>query len=239
MKSNQPQSVKLMVRGEGANDYGVLDMATGQVVQEGCYVAFVRAVATGRVLQCVNAGRFPKKLPGGAKRRAPKLRGFERHSFYSTLEALERGADWLVIGTDTDRGKGRRRRKLPEACREKYEQLRHGHKKAVLLRPEAAKVGLVCLVPLVKLESWLLADEEAFQKVTGFARGDLPGRPERLYGQTDAKKVLDMMFHGRGQTPPGTGTKSDLAAAARPPVLSRECPVSYPPFAAHVRALCR
>ena len=235
-KPNQP--IRVAVRGEGPDDYGKVDSRTARVVREGCYVAFVRRAAEPRMFDCVSAGRFPKKLPGGfRKTRVPKLRGFERHSFYATLEAKEAGADWLVIGTDTDRGLGGSKRHLPKACVQKYGQLRSGYEKATNFRPETTKVGFVCLVPLVKLESWLLADEEAFRAVARFPRGALPKSPEKLYGSTDAKALLDKLFHDRRREAPDTAAKARLAAAATPAVLTQQCPISYPRFHQQVVSL--
>jgi len=220
--------ISFSVRGEGPNDYGVVDLHTGQIHQEGCYAAFLAKAASRHKLTCVGAGPFPKKLPGG--KRKPALRGFERHSFYATLEAVEQGARCVVIGTDTDRGLKARRRHLPKACLAKYAQLHAGHQKAVQLRPEAANVVLVCLVPLVKLETWLLADPRSTRRVAGFDRGELPKKPEELYGQTDAKELLNGLFRSHRMPKPDTEVKAQMAAEARPDVLAQQCPVSYPPF---------
>ena len=237
MTRKRTGSLRVVVRGEGPNDYGRWDFQADRLLEEGCYMAFVRRAEGRRRLECIKAGRFPVPRPGRRKKRGiPRMAGFEPHAFYATLEAAEEGADLLVIGTDTDRGVGGRRKQLPQACRRKYQQLRSGHEKAVAFRPAAAKVRLVCLVPLVKLESWLLADARALPRAAGLARSPLPSKPEELYGRTDAKAVLDRLFEGRGLRKPDTAAKARLAAAARPSALTEHCPVSYPPFSSQVHA---
>ncbi|MBM4043802.1 MAG: hypothetical protein FJ279_01690 [Planctomycetes bacterium] len=237
-------TLRLAVRGEGPSDYGRWDHSQDRQEQEGCYLAFVRAALAqdpGELpleLNCVSAGRFPRKLPGGkAKRKLPRLKGFERHAFYATLEASQQGAQCLVIGADTDRGLEGKKTRLPQACLERYEQFRVGHEKATKFHGATEGVRLVALVPLVKLESWLLADENAFRSAAGFERGVLPRMPEELYGQTDAKEHLTRLFrkHSRGE--PEVADKARLALAASPKVLSNECPISYPPFLDGVRKL--
>lgn len=230
--------VRVAVRGEGPNDYGRWNPLQGRLEQEGCYLAFVRAAVLQEAhsgtpvhFQCIKADRYAKPLPGGKlRRRIPPLQGFESHAFYSTLEAMHEGARWLVIGTDTDRGLQGRKTDLPEACIQRYEQFRSGYDKAITLVPEARGVSLVVVVPLVKLESWLLADEKGFREAAGFHRGSLPKKPEELYGKTDAKEYLDQLYSSHGKKSPGTSEKARLAASASPPVLGRECSISYPLF---------
>ena len=238
MSAAGKQRIHVAVRGEGPNDYGEVEIGTDRAVRDGCYIAFVRRAAPAGQVECVSAGRFPKKFPGGKRKRGlPLLKGFEPHAFYGTLEAFEARANWLVIGTDTDRGLDGRRSKLAEACLERYQQLQEGHRKAAEFRPEVTSVGLVALVPMVKLESWLLADHDGFEMAAGFPRGRLPKNPEELYGQTDAKDLLDSLFRSQGRPPPGTPVKAELAHAASPSILAQQCPVSYPPFLGAVQAL--
>lgn len=239
-------NLRVAVRGEGPNDFGRWDVRRRRLEQEGCYLAFLKTAISddvrgaGAVFDCIFAGRFPKKLPGSRhKRGLPRLKGFERHAFYSTLEAREEGADWLVIGTDADRGLEEKKRRLPAACRERYSQLRKGYEKAKRFRSETAQVGFVPLVPLVKLESWLLADEKGFRKAAGFERGPLPEKPEELYGSTDAKRYLDSLFRRHRKRDADTSDKARLAEETSAQALARECPVSYPPFLKNVQTLLR
>ena len=229
--------LRVAVYGEGPGDYGEWDPVVDQLGQEGCYLAFVRTAASRCDFECIKAGRFPLPLPGRKKRRVPKLKGFEPHSFYATLEAALDDGDVLVIGTDTDHGVGGKKRRLPDACRRKYEELRSGYEKAPEFMPAASSVSLVRLVPLVKLESWLLADEGGFRSAAGFARGRLPKKPEELYGQTDAKDQLNRLFRDNGRSAPNTRVKAQLACAARPPVLRQQCPNSHPQFADDVAGM--
>jgi hypothetical protein len=239
----QLMMVKTVVRGEGPNDYGRWDYAGEMLEEEGCYGAFVRTAATNYQpqveLRCVFAGPFPKKLPGGSSnKKSPKLTGFERHAFYSALEAVELGAEWLVVGVDTDRGLMGEKKRLPQANQRNYKQLFSGFKKAEEFRAEVAHLKFIALVPCVKLESWLLADSQGFYDACGFERGALPKHPEELYGTCDAKTHLNTIFEEKHRDPPDTSCKAAIAARSRPLELERVCPLSYPPFLRYVQRSC-
>ena len=239
----QRMTAKIVVRGEGPNDYGQWDYAKDRLKETGCYEKFVRTAAVCYQPQiklcCIFAGSFPKKLPGGSKKKkSPNLKGFERHAFYSALEAVEVGAEWLVVGVDTDRGLRGEKKRLPQANQQNYTQLHSGFEKARQFRAEVANLKFIALVPLVKLESWLLADSRGFYDACGFERGVLPKHPEELYGTCDAKDHLNTIFVNNQRNPPDTSGKAAIAAKSKPSVLKCECPVSYPPFLRYVQASC-
>lgn len=58
----------------------------------------------------------------------------------------------------------------------------------------------------------------------------MPKKPEELYGQTDAKELLNGLFRSHRMPEPDTEVKAQMAGEARPDVLAQQCPVSYPPF---------
>ena len=215
--------IPFCVYGEGRDDYGHVDPTTGEVVHEGCYVQFLRRVASGRALCCLAAGRAFRKLPG-RKRPPARLKHFALQAYYATREAIEIGALWVVIGADADA----RLKQRPNdtggrtACRGIREEFEEGYRAAISTCPDTAGMRLVRIVPLSRLESWLLGDPAAFHKVTGRQRPKLPYPPERLWGKQETKDLL------RRFAP--QASKPELARAARPRTLARNCPISYPLF---------
>jgi hypothetical protein len=213
-------TIKFCVFGEGKNDIGKTDL-DGAVLTEGCYASFTKKAAAGKNLICVKAARFPKKFPGGKKRKADnKLKGFIGHGYLAAREAATMQVDWLIIGTDADKG---------ELCRIR-EEFETGYDLAIEKDHDVANIKLIALVPLVKLESWLLADEKAFKKVAGFERGKLPKNPEEMHGQTDPKDHLDKLFTDKRRLRPDTEILRQIARQSSPEVLKSQCKYSYTPF---------
>jgi hypothetical protein len=129
------------------------------------------------------------------------LKGFAQHSYLAIIEAVLHGVDIVVIGTDADT---KAKSVGAKVCQNKREALRRGYQKALADRPSASPApALVRIVPLPKLEAWLLADEKAFRKATQRIRGTLPKPAEELRGQNDAKLILQRLG--------GAGSKVELA----------------------------
>ena len=229
------------VFGEGPNDIGVIDWTTREIKQEGCYSGFFRAAREISHLDCLKAVELKNlKLPGHGRKRpvAKRLKGFTHHSYYAARMAATAGADFLLIGTDVDRGRGSEstHSKRVKSLRQYRKEFEEGFKIACEDNPSVKQIQLVVIVPLCKLETWLLADEKAFFKAAGLKRGELPKQLELMHGQTDAKTFLHSLFKKHEREVPDTKILFNIALKSSPDVLSEMCPVSYKPFLAQCAA---
>jgi len=233
---------KYCVFGEGPNDIGIVAYGNDKKISlEGCYAGYLRAAFPVMDLKCLMAKTLKNiKLPGqGMKRKADnKLNGYGRKAYYAARMAATDGADILLIGADVDRGRDsessdQKRIKSLGKYRKEFEE---GFKIACKEDPTVENIRLFIIVPLCKLESWILADEKAFFKVTGFKRGDLPKQPEKMYGLTDSKTFLDSIFEKHGKEAPGTEMLFKIAMKSSPDVMRVHCPHSYTPF--HAKCEC-
>lgn len=233
-------TAKYCVFGEGPNDIGYVEWGgSGKLIQEGCYAGFLKAVKKRKDFECLKAVSFiGLKGPGSHKNR-PVLQGFRRHAYYAARMAATAGADILLIGTDVDRGRTSQstyhdRVKYLSKYREEFED---GYKIACAENPAVEQLRVIVIVPLCKLESWLIVDEKAFSDVAGFQRGVLQKHPEEMCGQTDAKEFMDSRFKDNDRTKPDTAMLYEIALKSSPNVLEKMCPVSYPPFLAQCKSL--
>ena len=226
------------VFGEGPNDIGIVAYGdNNKISQEGCYAGYLKAAFPVKDLKCRRAEKLKNiKLPGEGMKRsvANKLTGYRYHAYYAARMAATDGADILLIGADVDRGRSANSTAAErvKALHNYRKEFADGYKIACKENPSVEQIRFFIIVPLCKLESWLLADEKAFFKATGIKRGELPKQPEKMFGVTDSKIILNSLFEKRGKGTPCTAILFDIARKSSPDVLSVMCPNSYTPFLA-------
>ena len=135
--------------------------------------------------------------------------------------AEQRGLDGVVILIDRESKTQPDRAKRLRQGREQYRKAHIGKGEEV-----ACAVGAACR----SVETWLLADPHARQKVFGSnTPNPFSGDPEDRPPPGQLKKHIAGQAQRAGKDP--HEAYEELAKAARPDELRRRCKTSYPPFA--------
>lgn len=221
------KKIKVLILGEGPTDVGTDDGAGGWL--KGCIMCLLE-----KVNDSIDIEFFPAKkrsLPTTLPRIKDKK--FEGHGknvqkliIYSKLNKTD--CDVVVYFGDTDKESG---------SKNTLAQVRKASKTAYDQAYEAFEyfneIG-IAIIPLRMLESWLLADENAFD-VTFGKNLKLPRFPELLWGdKRDPNSNHPKRFFEKKLQEAGVNSSRenycDLMQNMNLEVLSQKCPISFGPF---------
>jgi Domain of unknown function (DUF4276) len=213
--------------GEGSNDIGGLAAEPEyQSDDEGFFQPIIRRLSAKDVsfrgTQIKTLGR--EKIRGLTEAWSRKARQAR------ALAVYER-ADAVVLAGDVDSSAGERASRLEAERRiEEIAEAMHAGFESLSGPP------WVGATPCRTIEAWALGDLDAAFGVAGVARIELPKKPEELWGKPSdpasnhPKCVLKRVFGGSVSS----SDYARIASEADLDVLSRECPLSFPSFAAAV-----
>lgn len=224
-------TLKVFLAGEGSNDMGGLaaEPEYQDPSKDGFFQPLLRRFSpcdltfVGRQIKTLGRERV-RELGDALARKAHQAR---------ELADYEQ-ADVVVVAVDIDRTGGERR------------TMREMERRIVIFRDSLAQgfeaspndVKPVIATPCRTVEAWGLADTAVACEVAGVGNERLPARPEELWGKphdprsNHPKSVLNRLFGGQV----ATRDYAEIATRASLTVLESECPRSFVPFAADVRA---
>jgi len=244
--SNKELPIKVLLAGEGVTDHGEL-IPSGKICQsvkhDGACQPLIRKCADDRDMEFLVAERWiefstfnAKKMP--SKKEVP---GHGQKSYACTMLANIYKCPIVVVFIDGDKSprKDSPKPKTDRAVRKRIKELRSeleiGFKKA---REQLGdKIGTIRMVPMRMIESWIMADRNAFKTVTGVDPSlILKGKKlEGLWGDKKdpesyhPKKVLDWILVGSGFDR-NRETVRLIAEQIDLETLVAECPYSAKPF---------
>ncbi|MFA4885517.1 MAG: hypothetical protein WC601_07065 [Desulfotomaculaceae bacterium] len=219
--------IKILILGEGANDVGIYDF-NGQWIS-GSIINLLTKINDKVELSFIpiNKKHLPNTLP---MKDRPSLEGhgkvIQKMFFYSYIRKME--YDIMVYYGDTDKEAGTKTTKTQakKASQVAYKQAYDAFDKF--------DVKGIAIIPLRMLESWLLADEQAFLNAFDI-KVSLPKNPEMLWGDkrdpksNHPKKTLERILSRFGLNS-DTSNFCTIYDNASIPILESKCPISFPPF---------
>lgn len=220
-------TIRILILGEGATDVGVFDGAGRWL--KGCVLKLVEKVNTMKEINYIPVEKkvLPKTLPKKGQRK------FDGHGkvvqkliFYSQLKNLDYGL--IIYYGDIDKESGTKNTRLQAA-----KASEQAYKQAYAAFEFFNKKG-IAIIPLRMLESWLLADEQAFYKSFGH-KVRLPKDPELLWGDKHdpksnyPKNLLTRILNDTGKSC-NRQAFCELVENMDLNILERKCPISFPPF---------
>lgn len=219
-----------MVCGEGPHDVGRIDQwsikSKTMTVQEGWLQPLIRKYVSDDVeFEIVPRARLVK-LPGPPK--APLPQGHGTKAFLAKFRAQSSACDVVIFMLDADTSDD-------AIWAQKVEEVRAGFD-----RVNGESVAIAC-IPKSASESWLLADEMAWKKITA-TEVTLPRDPENLWGRRDDPRG-DHPHRCFAKTCDEAGledctdVRRQLMEASSLDALKAKCPVSFGAFDTDVARL--
>ncbi|WP_426489074.1 hypothetical protein [Cereibacter johrii] len=158
-----------------------------------------------------------KKFPGG-------VYGHGQKAFVAKAAAAREGCNYLIYMVDADDTSPQRHNDIAGEILSGF---------GALKKPE---VGCVACIPVSASEAWMLADKEAWRKLTGHEVANLPGKPEELWGEkrdpsSNRPHNIFARICAQEELADSSETRSLLAAHIDPGTLRRSCPASFTHFA--------
>ena len=219
--------IDVLILGEGSTDVGIPN-GFGQW-EKGCIMFLIEKINEqvtlnyNPVQKCSLPTTLPKKDQGKFKGHAKNI---QKLVIYSHLKKIPH--DVIVYYGDTDKESGVSSSEVQakKASEQAYEQ---AHKALDFFD----KKGFA-IIPLRMLESWLLADQEAFEKTFG-SQIQLPNTPELLWGNKNdpesrhPKNILEKILSSF-RVSSNRQVFCDLVQNININNLYKQCPISFPPF---------
>jgi hypothetical protein len=233
---------KVLLCGEGPTDYGTKEYTTGKW-QEGPVQPIVRKTAEKPILFEHVEKVEVKKL---RIQRGPKG-GQAVKSYKLCVIAGKRKISKIICYVDADKTSGKKSSKeaaAREAFQKVYNQVQEGFERFnENFSSDKNEICGIPMVPLRMIESWLLADEEAFVKCFGNApsRPRLPAKPELIWGKkvdpqsNHPKNIMARIlkqFHGKEVN---RETFREIADRINIDTLRKRCPISFETFYSDIR----
>ena len=229
-------AVRIALIGEGRNDYGGPD-GYGEW-KEGAAQPFIRKFTSDAEIKPIRKQDRDLKGIGLPFRHFPKL-GFHAsviRPYIAKIWEMKGEIDLLVIFKDLDKeGSGKASKdqaiKSFHGAMEEFEE-------AFKFLKDRFQIQAIAMIPMRMLENWLLADENAFQKVFGTkpTKPRLPHQPEFIWGDEQdrdsehpknyIRKVLEQ--YGQDKT---TDNFILIAKASDIATMRKTCPHSFASFA--------
>lgn len=240
------KEMKLLVYGEGPDDYGWKD-GMGEW-NPGSAIYFLRKCADGLETK-LEISYVEKSFIDGKNRMKPSQRrlkglcGKGVPALRFTLYALNNGYHKGIFYCDTDKVMDGNQ-KDERNCRKYFEKL-YLEIKQGLEPPDSRDWKGIPMISMKMIESWLLSDKEAYQKCFGREpdKVKLPSKPELIWGAKDnpssdypknyIKRVL-----GQYKEEPNRANYADIAAETSIDVLKAKCPISFARFYEDFAEVC-
>jgi hypothetical protein len=172
---------KILLCGEGPTDYGNPQYGSHDW-EEGPIQSLIRKSVNGDI-EFTYATKEDVRKKRIQRRTSAKVPGHGAKAYQLCLIAADQGdIDNIVCYVDADRehGSGKSRLEAQRRLQEVYNQISNGFQQFNQERSQNS----IPMVPLKMIESWLLADEQAFTQYYGRqpTNPSLPGQPELIWG---------------------------------------------------------
>ena len=238
-------SIRVLLAGEGPTDQGVVDWdshSRKHVIREGPCQPLVRKCAKLMELEISIAqkSRIRDYLTYMGERKLPKNKEVPGHGMKAWIclnIAFDDECQAAVVMVDGDKQGESPKDDLHVRKRfvEVHDQLETGFRHAKKIT--GAGIECICMVPMRMIESWLMADPEAFERATGVSRSEVVRikKPESLWGKDEdpssdyPKNVMNRLLAGSGFSA-NRETFNLIAEEMDLAVLKKRCPVSAVPF---------
>lgn len=232
---------KILLFGEGPTDYGKPEYGLHNW-EEGPVQPLIRKVVNHDI-EFVYATKEEVRSKKIQRRTGAKLSGHGVKSYQLCLIALEKGdIDNIVCYVDADREHGSRKskRESEKRLQEIHSQIKNGFQQF----SDARSHNSIPMVPLKMIESWLLADDQAFAQC--FERDPsnpaLPGQPELIWGDENdptsnhPKNYLKRVLEQYNQEA-NRDTFKSIAEEIDIDTLRARCPLSFELFYQDAQAI--
>lgn len=217
--------LRVLVCGEGKHDMGASDIPS----DEGWLQPILRKLAdTEIVFGTISRNRLVLQRRD-RKRFRPLPSGHGAKALFSKFFAEPRGYNLVVFMVDADSNKRRDWRRIRSQIIDGFAR-----------NPDVDVKGAPC-VPMSTSESWLLADEEAWQKVGLTNLAILPPKPENIWGERkDSLSNHPHPFFKRvcseAKVSGSQETRVRLAGFSSVEALKAACPISFATFVEDIRS---
>jgi len=222
--------IKILILGEGVNDVGNYN-DIGQWI-DGSIIKLLSKINDKIELIPIDKKQLPKTV-AMKDRPSPQGHGkiIQKMMIYARTRKIE--YEIMVYYGDTDKEANSKNTEVQarKASRNAYQQAHDAF--------ELYEVKGIAIIPLRMLESWLLADEQAFFNAFSY-RVTLPNKPELLWGDEKdpdsdhPKRALERVLSSI-KCNNNTYSYSQIFENADIVVLERKCPISFSPFIQNAR----
>lgn len=235
--------MKILIMGEGPTDVGGRDYQTGRFLEGPIPVMIRRGLEEPVEMDLLEKSARKEKTSKRShfQRSIKGLHGQGVCSFWAKKQAAEGAYDAVVFYSDSDREGGRDSR-TEVACRKRFSEVK-ADIEAGFRRANHPDVFDLAIVPVKMIESWLMADSDAFSSAFGSPRrmrgktirNDFPKRPELEWGDKHdsasnyPKCQLNRILSGYGEEA-NQDTFVQLAKAIDFQTLQEKCPISFASF---------
>ena len=212
--------LRILVCGEGKHDIGTSTTLSNIIEEEGWLQALLRKLIDTEVeIVAISRRRLPRQRQ---KHFQPRPQGHGEKALASKIRAKSGGYDLIVFMADADSRDQRDWRRV----------------RAEILGGFARISGVanVPCVPMSTSESWLLADEHAWQKIGLADLALLPTKPENIWGERkDPQSNHPHQFFQRvcigAKVSDSRETRFQLMDFSNLETLRSTCPTSFAAFA--------
>ncbi len=221
----------VLLCGEGSTDYGKPGASFDQW-KEGPVQPLIRNSIERKIsFKCLERGSLRDKGKR-LQRKRPKVKGKGIQAFKLSIYAKENQYDKAILFSDADRTQTTKNDELQ--AKRQFKKVYDEIDNAFEYFREKYNMTLIPMVALRMIESWLLADENAFERCfKGKPRNPpLPPKQEIIWGAKDnprgnhPKHVLRRVLIQYHQTP-CRETFHEIAENIEVNMLRRNCPISY------------
>lgn len=240
--------MRILILGEGSTDVGQRDYQTGRFI-EGPIPIMIRRILNEPVAMELLDKSDRKELKGKHFQRSIKgLRGQGLYSWWAKSKAVEQSFDAVVFYSDSDREGGSNAKNKVD-CYKRFKEVKSNIEEG-FHRVQNADILELAIVPVKMIESWLMADAEAFSSAFGGVRRIdgkqmkkiFPKNPELEWGdkhddssnypKCQLKRILSCYGEEANQD-----TFVQLANVADFEMLQKKCPISFKAFYRELKAL--
>lgn len=225
---------KVLLCGEGPTDYGNPQYGS-PYWEEGPAQSLIRKSINGDI-EFTYATKEDVRKKRIQPRTGVKVSGHGVKSYKLCLIAVDQGdIDNIVCYVDADRehGSGKSELESQRRLQEVYDQIKNGFQQFGQERGQNS----IPMVPLKMIESWLLADEQAFTRLYGRkpTNPSLPRQPELMWGDENApnsdhpKNYLKRVLAQYNDRANRDNFKS-IAEEININTMRRKCPLSFELF---------
>lgn len=232
---------KILLCGEGPTDYGTPQYGSSDW-EEGPVQSLIRKSVNGDI-EFTYATKEDVRKKRIQPRTGAKVPGHGAKSYKLCMIAAAQGdIDNIVCYVDADRvhGSGKSRLEAQRRLQEVYDQISNGFQQFSQERSQNS----IPMVPLKMIESWLLADEQAFTQCYGRqpTNPSLPVQPELIWGDendpiSDHPKNYLKRVLGQYNGQANRDTFKSIAEAINIHTLRIRCPMSFELFYQDAQAI--
>ncbi|HNX28739.1 MAG TPA: DUF4276 family protein [Syntrophomonadaceae bacterium] len=233
---------KVLLCGEGPTDCGKQKFGSTEW-EEGPVQPIIMKLVNGDI-EFAYTTKEEVKGKKIQRRTGAKVTGHGAKSYKLCMIAEERkDIDNIICYVDADREHGSRKskRESKKRLQEIYSQISNGFQQFSAARSHNS----IPMVPLKMIESWLLADDQAFAQCfeSSPANPVLPGQPELIWGDENnpssnhPKNYLKRVLEQYNQEA-NRDTFKSIAEEIDIDALRERCPLSFEIFYQDIKAIC-